>query len=111
MAVELTSAGYNAITVEEAGSIREKIKVSSPDLVLLDLYMRGTHRWDVLMDIKKENPNLPVLIVTAFDDYRNNPRLSLADGYFIKSFCFDDLIQRIRETLRAKGRILSQKEE
>jgi DNA-binding NtrC family response regulator len=39
-AVELASEGYNIVTTGEVESIREKIKLSNPDLVLLDLYMK-----------------------------------------------------------------------
>ncbi len=101
-AVELASEGYNIVTTGEVESIREKIKLSNPDLVLLDLYMKGKHRWDVLADIKNENPKLPVIIVTVFDNYGNDPHLLLVDGYCIKSYCFDDLKQKIGEVLQGK---------
>jgi len=102
-AVELTSEGYNVVSIGEVESIKDKIESSRPDLVLLDIYRKGKDRWDVLNDIKKEDPRLSAIIVTAFDNYRNDPRLLLADGYVIKSSYFDDLKQKIREVLQRKG--------
>jgi hypothetical protein len=66
------------------------------------------HRWDVLMDIKKDHPRLPVIIVTACVNCSNDPHLLLADDYWIKSYRFDDLKQRIGEGLQRKEKILFQ---
>jgi len=45
---------------------------------------------------KKMAPKLPVLIITAYDNYRDDPRASLADGYIVKNFkAFNTLKQRI----------------
>jgi CheY-like chemotaxis protein len=64
--------------------------------VLLDLYLNGFEGWDLLRDTKKLAPKLPVLIITAYDNYRDEPRASLADGYIVKDFkIFDTLKQRI----------------
>jgi len=41
----------------------------------------------ILLDIKIQNPNLPVLIFTAHDKHLYDPRLSHADGYVI-GHCF-----------------------
>jgi hypothetical protein len=57
---------------------------------LLDPRMHAPQRYDPL-------------IATAFDNYRNDPRLLLADGYVIKSSYFDDLKQKIAEVLQRKG--------
>ena len=102
-AIELASEGVNIVAIGEAESIREKIRASNPDLVVLDIYMKGKFRWDVLVDIKEENKKLPVIIVNDFDDHSNNPYPLLADGYWIKSYrFFDDLKQKIGEVLQRR---------
>jgi hypothetical protein len=68
--------------------------------------MKGKFRWDVLVDIKEENKKLPVIIVTDFENYGNDPRLLSVDGYWIKSHrFFDDLKQKIGEVLQKKQKI------
>jgi DNA-binding NarL/FixJ family response regulator len=48
----------------------------------------------------RKEPNLPVLILSAYDSFEEDPRLSQADGYVIKSFvAFDKLKQKITEIL------------
>ena len=83
---ELMDEGYHVTFVPDAGSVRDTLKSSKPDLVILDLYLNGFEGWDVLRDIKERYPHLPVLIFTAYDTYREDPRASQADGYMIKSF-------------------------
>ena len=97
----LAREGYRVASVGDIQSIWGRLRDSPPDLVLLDLYLDGSKGWDVLRDIKSMDPDLPVLIVTAYDSYDNDPRLSQADGYIIKSFSvFDELKEKIAEVLK-----------
>ena len=99
---ELAGEGYWVTGVGDAGSARAHLKALPPDLVLLDLYLDGPHGWDVLRDIKRQNPSLPVLIVTAYDSFVDDPRLSEADGYVIKSVDLTELKEKVANTLRRK---------
>lgn len=99
---ELMEEGYLVEATGDGVLIRELVRFSRPDLVLLDLYMKGSDSWDVLLDIKKEDPQLPVLIVTAHDNYMEDFRMSHADGYVIKSIYFDELKLKITEILNRK---------
>lgn len=100
---ELAHEGYRVASIGDAESFWRYIRDSRPDLVLLDLYLDGFEGWEVLCDIKRENPNLPVIIVTAYDSFEDDPRLSQADGYVVKSFvALDELKQKIADILRHK---------
>jgi DNA-binding NarL/FixJ family response regulator len=55
-----------------------------------------------LHNIKKKDPHLPVIIYTAYDSYREDPRLSEADGYLIKSIALDELKNKIANVLSRK---------
>jgi DNA-binding NtrC family response regulator len=100
--VELLDEGYLVETTGDAESIQERIRSFKPQLVLLDLYMNGQDRWDILLDIKERDPNLPVLIVTGLDRFRENPRSYLADGYCLKSMYLDELKRKITELLQSQ---------
>jgi DNA-binding response OmpR family regulator len=82
--------------------VEPAIRLQKPDLVLLDLYMRENRGWGVLEAIKSKNPSLPVLIITAYDGYSDDPRMALAEGIVIKSFDFDHLLGRMDEILQRK---------
>jgi len=100
---ELAHEGYQVSSVNDVELVLPHLRDSRTDLVLLDLYLKGFKGWEVLRGIKRENPDLPVLILTAYDSFVENPRLSQADGYVVKSFIeFDKLKQMIADVLGRK---------
>ena len=89
--------------MNDVESLWTHLRDSRTDLVLLDLYLEGFKGWEVLNTIKRENPDLPVLILTAYDSFAEDPRLSQADGYVVKSFIeLDKLKQTIADVLGRK---------
>jgi CheY-like chemotaxis protein len=98
---ELKDDGYNTASVSDARSAVSYCKESKPDVVLLDLYLDGFEGWNVLNDLKNGNPNLSVIVVTAYDNYANDPRLSRADGYVVKDLgSIDTLRKMIADALK-----------
>ena len=68
----LIGQGHRVFATDDIKNVREKILSFRPNIVLLNQYLKhGFLVWDVLQDIKKQAPNLPVVIV--------------ADGYLIKN--------------------------
>ena len=100
---ELMGEGYKVLSTGDAESAKVCLENSKPDLVLLDLFLNGFEGWNVLHEIKRKDPHLPVLIVTAYDTYADDPRLSQADGYVVKSFVhLDELKHKIANVLGRK---------
>ena len=91
---ELGQDGYSVASAGDAESIWRFLEKSKPDLVLLDLCMEGFQGWDLLEGLKQKDPDLPVLILTAYDTYAEDPRASQADGYVVKSFVALDRLKR-----------------
>ncbi|MGD8513759.1 MAG: response regulator [Deltaproteobacteria bacterium] len=106
---ELISEGYRVHSLGDAKSVRVNLRFSKPDLVLLDLYLDEADGFGVLHDIKGQYPKIPVIIYTAYDSYREDPRVSTADGYVIKSMAVAELKEKIadvleqQQTLEARG--------
>lgn len=99
---ELISEGYRVATAGDAESISGHLRFSRPDLIVLDLYLDGPDGIGVLRDIKRQSPDLPVIIFTAYDSYMDDPRLSQADGYVIKSICLDEIKGKIADVLSTR---------
>ena len=100
---ELMGEGYKVLSTGDAESAKVCLENSKPDLVLLDLFLNGFEGWNVLHEIKRKDPHLPVLIVTAYDTYADDPRLSQADGYMVKSFVhLNELKHKIADVLGQK---------
>ena len=101
---ELAHDGYRTEAIGDPDSIWGHLTHWRPDVVLLDLYLDGFKGWDILGDIKTRAPDLPVLILTAYDTFEDDPRLSQADGYVIKSFVdLDKLKEKIAAVLERRG--------
>ncbi len=100
---ELSLEGYQVHGVGNEKSVREYLLFLQPDLVLLDLYLGGPEGFGLLEDIKRQYPHLPVIIFTAYDTFMDDPRLSRADGYVIKSIDLDELKDKIADLFRQKS--------
>jgi two-component system response regulator (stage 0 sporulation protein F) len=99
---ELSCEGYRVGTAGDTKSISGHLRFSRPDVVLLDLYLDEADGFGVFAEIKRHAPGLPVIIFTAYDSYREDPRLSQADGYVIKSMVLDELKEKIAGVLKGK---------
>jgi DNA-binding response OmpR family regulator len=99
------SEGQHYITcVENSWEVMKEFRSCRFDIVLLDLYLQGFEGWDLLHRLKLKEPGLPVLIVTTYDNFTDDPRLAEADGYVIKEIYTDKLKKKIEEVLGQKSR-------
>lgn len=80
----------------------EKIKCSAYDLIILDIMLEDISGFDVLQEIRKFNPMLPILFLSARqEDSDKVLGLGLgADDYVTKPFSPSELIARIKCHLR-----------
>jgi len=92
---ELRDEGYDIITAQNARETMRHVRISRPDIVLLDLLLDGPDGWEVLKAIKEKNALLPVIIVSAYDYYRDDPRLAKADGYVVKNINLSVLKEKV----------------
>ena len=100
LAEELAAEGYMVVAIGNPELIGDLVGTFDPNLIILDLFINGEMRWDVLKEIKKQHPHLRVLIHTAFHP-DEDPRSSPADGWIVKSSIFDGLRQKTAEILRS----------
>jgi len=64
----LESAGYVTVPAESGQAALDALDEGVFDLVLLDLKMPGTNGVETLREIRKGCPDLPVYILTAFQN-------------------------------------------
>ena len=94
---ELTEEGNVVVSTGDPNLIPEMLRIFEPDLMILDPYVRGEMRWELLDGIKNQKPHLPILIFA--DPYKEDPHQFQVDGWVAKSFLFDDLKQKIIKIL------------
>lgn len=92
-AVHLAADGIEALNF---------LKKSQPDLLILDLGLPNMSGESVCIEVRKQYPELPVIILTAKDSITDIVAgLNLgADDYMTKPFVADELIARVKARLR-----------
>jgi two-component system invasion response regulator UvrY len=96
--IEEASNGWEAI---------EKAKKTAYSVVLLDISMPGMNGLDVLKQLKIENPNLPVLVLSMHPEEQYAVRIlrAGASGYLTKESAPDELVKAVRLVARGKSYI------
>jgi len=92
------ASGYN-----EALEIADNNEI---DIVLTDYKMPGMHGLYLLDMIKHKNPNMPVILMSAYldDDVAVKARRLGVDYILEKPFEYEELFKAIRKLLRKKWR-------
>lgn len=100
---ELTEAGYEVITAESGYRLIELIEEEKPDLIVLDIKMVDYNGLDLLQDIRNKFYNMPVVLCTAYDTFKEDMKSIAADFYVIKSFDLTELKNKIAMALEANA--------
>jgi len=84
--------------------VLKKLREGNYDVVVLDLKMPGKDWLDVLKEIKREKPKLPVLVLSMYPEERYAVRALTAgaSGYVTKTSVSGELINAIRKVLQGK---------
>lgn len=61
----LEEAGYTVVEAEDGLSALERFSLDKPDVVLLDLVMKGMYGLDVLAKMRELDPAARVIVVSA----------------------------------------------
>ena len=98
---ELSEAGYEVITADSGYKLMDRIEDEKPDLIVLDIKMVDYNGLDLLQDIRNKFYNMPVVLCTAYDTFKENMKSIAADFYVIKSFDLSELKSKIAMALEA----------
>ena len=105
LCMALRDAAYAVDWVQDGETALRVLSDSEHQAVLLDLGLPGLDGIEVLNTLRANNSDIPVIIITARDTLDDRVKgLDLgADDYLTKPFDFDELLARLRATLRRKG--------
>jgi DNA-binding NarL/FixJ family response regulator len=102
---QILSETSDVVVTGEAGDGNEtinKVYENDYDMVLLDISMPGRGGLEVLAEIKKKKPDLPVLILSMHpeEQYAVRALRTGASGYLTKESAPEELIKAIRKVSR-----------
>ncbi|HJV35612.1 response regulator transcription factor [Geomonas sp.] len=107
----LSRTGTMEITGEAADGAEASVKLAKEeyDMVLLDIALPGRNGMDVLKEIKKHYPKLPVLVCSMHgeEEYGLRALRSGASGYLTKKSAANELVAAVHKVLQG-GKYISQ---
>lgn len=96
---ELEEDGYRVITASDGEEALRKVKLENPDLITLDIRMPGMDGIEVLHRIREMDKEIPVIMSTAYGEYRNDFNVWASDAYIIKTANLNELKETIKRLL------------
>jgi two-component system chemotaxis response regulator CheY len=97
----LESGGYHVVEAEDGLSALEKYFVEKPDIVLLDLVMKGMYGLDVLTKLREMDAEAKVIVISA--DVQTTSRdlvnAAGASGFLSKPVKPDDVLAAVAHAL------------
>jgi len=96
---------YQVHTATEGREALQSIQKNKIDLVALDLKMPGLSGIDVLRQIKKNDPDIEVIVITAHGTTQNIQEATQygAGDFITKPFNVPDLINSINKSLERRS--------
>ena len=102
---ELSEEGYEVVTVATGHDLLRKINLTQPSVVILDIRLMDYDGLELLQEIRSRYHDLPVILCTAYDTYKLDPKAFAADYYVIKSFDLSELKMMIGRALETHSSI------
>ena len=105
LAMALRFEGCEVTTAGRGGDALAAASTERPDVALLDIMLPDIDGFEVLRGLRRENPNLPVLFLTAKDAVEDRVAgLTVGgDDYVTKPFSLEELVARLRGLIRRTG--------
>ncbi|RLB71425.1 MAG: response regulator [Deltaproteobacteria bacterium] len=96
---ELEDEGYHVKTAASAEEALEIVPDFHPDLVIMDIKMPGMSGVEALIKIKEMDRNIPVILCSAYGEYKQDFSTWASDAYVVKSANLNELKKHIRTIL------------
>lgn len=100
----LKSRGFYVISSNNGEEGLQKVRNDSPDVIILDLMMKGMDGWQVCTTVRKFS-SIPILILTALDNPETVVRAldAGADDFLTKPVSSGLLVSRLNTLTRRKS--------
>ncbi|MFQ5888252.1 MAG: response regulator [Candidatus Hydrothermarchaeales archaeon] len=101
----LERGGYEVVVARSGKECLDNIMEEKPDLVLLDIMMKGLNGWEVGKNLKegKETAHIPIVMFTirvSKESKAKSFRYSKADAQIDKPFNKKELLETIEKVLK-----------
>ncbi|NOY73020.1 MAG: response regulator [Gammaproteobacteria bacterium] len=105
LSLRLKTANYDVTAVDSAEKAIDQLTISRPHLVITDLRMGGMNGIELLEVIQRDNPSLPVIILTAHGSIPDAISATHKGvfGFLTKPFDSKDLLSQVEKAVGLVG--------
>jgi len=96
---ELQEAGYQVAVAADGHEALRMVQQSRPDLLTIDIKMPGMDGIELLRRVREVHRELPIIICTAYGDFKLDFGTWASDAYLTKSADLAELKEKIGELL------------
>lgn len=96
---ELMEEGYEVILAGTGREALDLLEETKPDLITLDIKMPDMDGIETLRRIKEIDKNIPVVLCTAYGQYKQDFSSWASDAYVVKSADLKELKETIADLL------------
>jgi len=98
--------GFQTVQLNGEGTISEiisRVRREKPELLLLDIHLRNLNGLDLLRMLRQDEELKSIrVLVSSGMELSAQSHMEGADGFILKPYMPDDLVGRIRATLKIK---------
>jgi two-component system response regulator (stage 0 sporulation protein F) len=96
---EFEDDGYQVVSALNGKEGLKKFSEEKPDIVILDIHMPGMGGVEVLRKMKTLDSAVPVVLSSAYQEFKSDLGTWASDAYILKSGDIGDLKRTVRELL------------
>ena len=96
---ELSREGYAVTAVTDAEAALAELGRTAFDLIITDIRMPGRNGIELITEIMGMRKDIPIIINSAYQSYKEDFMTWAADAYVVKSASLDELKAQIRQLL------------
>ena len=96
---ELSREGYDVTAVTDAEAALARLAEGLYDLIITDIRMPGKNGIELITQIMGLRKDIPIIINSAYQSYKEDFMTWAADAYVVKSSSLDELKAKIRQLL------------
>jgi len=106
---ELRLEGYEILTAADGKEALEKVQEQPPDLIIMDKNIPKMDGIEAMGRILNKHKDIPIIIHTAYSNYKDNFMSWAADAYIVKSSDLTEIKNKIKEMITNKSQRLQLK--